>query len=505
MVLTSALSSVFWSALALAIPAIRDTLGGSTDELRWAWTAAGLAYAATLILAGRIGDARGARPTLVAGFGLLAVGAAGAAAAPSPAVFMGAVCLMGLAGAVITPTSLAVVSAAAAPHDRARHIALWAGAGALAYGLGPAVGGTITHVAGWRWIFVAYVPLALLGLVLTRAAVPARRDAAPAAVDYPGAALLAAGLVALCLALGQSGTWGWTGAPTLALLTAAAVLLAAWARRESRVAAPLVDLRLFAVRVFSVSNGVLFFVNFVLGTLLFFVPLYLQEVRLESPLAAGLLLVPFSGAILVAMAAGARLTDRGRTREAVAGGMLLAGGATLVLLFQSDTAAVMSVVAMLAVLGGGLGLVASPVQAVAMAAVPAAAAGAASGILATARGLGTALGVALSGAVFSSLQLSGTVQRAREDGMALTERAAADVDAALASGAAESARLLEVARTAWVDAFAGALWLSVGVLALGLALAFVLPRSEQRAADDRRDHDAEEQHELGGDHAASHA
>lgn len=506
MVLASVLASVFWSALALALPDIRDDLGGSTDELRWAWTAAGLAYAATLVLAGRIGDTRGARGTLVAGFALLAGGAAGAAAAPSPAVLIAALCVMGLAGAVITPMSLAVVTETAAPERRARNIALWAGAGSLAYGLGPAIGGTVTHLAGWRWIFIAYVPLALLGLVLTRTGVPASRPDSTARVDYAGAALLAGGLVALTLTLGQGAAWGWLGAPTVALAVLAVVLLAACVRRESRVPDPLLDLRLFALRVFSVANAVLFFVNFVLGTLLFFVPLYLQEVRVETPLTAGLLLVPFSGGILVAMALGARLTERGRTREAVASGLVLAGAATMGLVALSDTAAVPVVTSILTALGGGLGLVTSPLQAIAMDAVPARAAGAASGILATSRGLGTALGVAATGAVFSSLNVTRTLDAAERDGVRLTEEAATRLDTALADGEAESAQLLAIARDAWVDAFTGALWLSVAAIGAGLVLVLArMPRSEERAADDRGDDHAQEQHQLGGDHAAGHA
>lgn len=506
MVLAAVLASLFWSALALALPDIRDDLGGSTDELRWAWTAAGLAYSATLVLAGRIGDTRGPRGTLIAGFGLLAAGSAAAAAAPSPAVLIAALSVMGLAGAVITPMSLAVITETAPPDRRARHIALWAGAGSLAYGLGPAVGGTVTHLAGWRWIFIAYVALSLLGLVLTRAAVPAGRPAAAARVDYVGAALLAGGLIALCLALGQGAAWGWLGAPTLALAAVAVALLAACVRREARVPDPLLDLHLFANRVFSVANAVLFFVNFVLGTLLFFVPLYLQEVRVETPLTAGLLLVPFSGAILVAMAAGARLTDRGHTRAAVGAGLLLAGGATVALALLSDTAPVPLITSILAVLGGGLGLVTSPMQAIAMAAVPLQAAGAASGVLATARGLGNALGVAATGAVFSSLNVSSTIDAAERDGVRLTEDAAQRLDAALATGAAESTQLLAIARDAWVAAFAGALWLSVAAIAGGLVLVVArMPRSEQGATDDGRDHHAQEQHQLRGDHAASHA
>lgn len=493
MALASVLASLFWAAVSLALPRIHAELGASMTELQWTVTGAGLAFSASLILAGRLGDIHGRRRLLAVGCGLLGAAATLAALARDVDVLIGAVTLMGVAAAILTPVSLAVVTDAFGPDRRAEAIAVWGGAGALAYGLGPAVGGGIAHLAGWRWIFWLHVPLALLALGLCLAAVP-RRSPRPAPVDVGGALLLAGGLGALSLGLTEGPSGGWASGRTLGLLGAGAVLLGAFGVREGRARSPLVDLRLLRIRAYVATNAVLFCVNFVLGTLLYFVPLYLEELRGDTPLAAGLRLVPFSGAILLAMPIGGRLAERGHARAAIVAGLGIAALGAWLLAGAAPSAGSGVLVGVLALLGAGVGLALTPINVTAMSAVPAESLGSASGVLATARGLGTAIGVAASGALFQILEVRQTVEAAGGRGVTLPSGTARALDGVLAGSApaertlhrlgADAAAVLDAARDGFASGLVGVLHLcaAVGLAALLLTVVVLRGRGAQESA-----------------------
>lgn len=420
MVLASGLASLFWAAITLALPSIHRDLGATLTELQWTATGAGLAFSATLILAGRLGDVHGHRRLLSAGFVLLALSSAAAGLAPSVAVLIAAVAVMGAAAAILTVVSLAVVTEMFGADRRAAAIAVWGGAGALAYGLGPAVGGFLAHAVGWRWIFFMYVPITLVALVLSRMSVHPSQPAKGAAVDVRGALLLGAGLVGLSLALSEGDTWGWTAAASVALLVGGIVLLAAFFLREHRATSPLVDLGLFRIHAYLTTNIVLFCVNFVLGALLFFVPLFLQEAQGDSALSAGLQLLPLSAAMLVAMPFGGRLAERGHARGAIAAGVAVAAAGAWLLSDATATTSFLELLPIMVVLGLGIGVALTPINLTAMNAVPPTSAGTASGVLGTSRGLGTAIGVAASAALFQHLNLANTVDEAGRRGVTLT-------------------------------------------------------------------------------------
>ena len=332
-----------------------------------------------------------------------------------------------------------------------------------------------------------YVPLSLGALALVRAAVARERPARTAPpLDLRGAALLAAGLVGVSLVLSQGESWGWTTPASVLLLAGGAALLTAFLARERRTPSPLVDLGLFRVRAYTATNLVLFCVNFVLGALLFFLPLFLQELRGATPLSAGLQLLPLSAAMLAAMPLGGRLAERGRARAAIAGGVAVAVVGAWLLGGAPADASYATLLPLLLLLGLGIGVAITPINVTAMGAVPPASAGTASGVLGTSRGLGTAIGVAVSGALFQHVFYAQTVASAARRGVALSPADARALDGLLAGAdparraverlGADGDALLAAAREAFLAAFGGTLRLSAGVGVLAVVLTVVLLR-----------------------------
>ena len=171
----------------------------------------------------------------------------------------------------------------------------------LISGVGVVVGGILTGELDWRWIFVVNIVVAGVMVLLALRGSPESRDpTAPRTIDAPGVALTAAGLVTLTLALIQGPTWGWGSTATIALLVAAAASFAAFAVVERRSEHPLVDFGFFRHRNFSGSMVVIFVMDFSFGALLFFLPLYFQELLGYSPLEAGVLLLPLTGLMVIA-------------------------------------------------------------------------------------------------------------------------------------------------------------------------------------------------------------
>lgn len=358
----------------------------------------------------------------------------------------------------------------------------------LFQGLAPAVGGALTGELSWRWIFWAQaIVAAAVPLIVLRATSESRDPDAERRVDALGIGLLAGALGAVSLAFIQAPAWGWTSPPTIALFVSAVVLGAGFVAAERRSPAPLVNLGLFRRRNFTGATVVLFVVNFALIVGLFFLPLLLQEQLEYSPTEAGVLLAPLVGAMLVTLPLGGPAAERVGPLPPIGLGL---GAMTVgyVLMSMTDRSeGYVGLVLPMILVGAGAGLSLTPMNMAAMNAVHSREAGAAGGLFLTLSGIGIGLGVAISGAVFNSRQLSATEELATDAGVTLTGDEARALDGLLAGAsdaqaalralpAADRDAVEEAVRGAFDAALDSAFRVGVAVTLAGLALALVLLR-----------------------------
>lgn len=380
----------------VALPAIAADLRLTKAQLPFTGIAYTLLFGSLLIVGGRTGDAYGRRRVLRAGLVLFLAGSLLAAGAAEPAHLFGARAAQGLGAALVSPNALGLLLATF-PEGAARNGALgvWAAVGSGGAVLGQLLGGLLTDVAGWPWIFLINVPVAGVALVATARLLPETPRAAGQRLDAVGATLLAVTLGSLTIALTQLPTTG-AGATTVTLLAATAVLAAGFVAVERRHPDPLLRFSLLAHPGVRAGNAMLALSAGATVGALFFATLYLQRTLGYSPLAAGAGFAPVTLIVLVASPVAGRLVTRlGARPLLVAGSLLAAGGLLLLAGLPADGSYLASILPGLALVAFGNGLSFAPILATATSGVSAADQGLASGLINTAQELGSALGLAV--------------------------------------------------------------------------------------------------------------
>ena len=381
-VLGFGLAGIDATVVNVALPAIADDLDADFADLQWTVNGYTLTLASFILLGGALGDRYGRRRVFVVGVVWFAVASLLCGFAPTAEVLIACRALQGVGGALLTPGSLAMISASFAPGDRARAIGSWSGLGGVAAAAGPFVGGCLVDVASWRWVFLINVPLAVLVVVVAQRHVPeTRAPGASGRIDLAGAALGALSLAGVTYALIEApgrgaGASDVVSAATVGVLAGGAFLLV-----ERHTRAPMLPLGLFASRVFSAVNAVTFVVYGALGVVLFLLVVALQTVGGFSALAAGTALLPITVVMLLLSGrAGALGARTGPRLPLTAGPLVCATGVVLLLRVGPDTSYVRDVLPGMTVLGLGLALLVAPLTATVLAAVDASHAGIASGV-----------------------------------------------------------------------------------------------------------------------------
>ncbi len=312
----------------IAFPSIRHDFSGTSDAtLSWVLSAYAIVMAALLVPAGRLADLLGRKRLFMGGLIIFVGASALCAAAPGPGWLIGARILQAAGGAILMPTSLAILLAEFPPQQRALAVAVWSATGAVAAAAGPPVGGLLVQ-ASWRWVFLVNLPIGLVTAVLAARVLRESRD--PEGKRFPdlaGAALFVIASSALMLAIVQGQSWGWTSIRVLGLLVGSGALTAAFLYRSVSHGAPVLELGLFRSRAFSAANiaSILFFAAF--GAMLLSNVLFLTRVWHEDILTAGLQISP--GPIIAAAFAvpGSILAGRyGQRAIAAIGALLFASG-----------------------------------------------------------------------------------------------------------------------------------------------------------------------------------
>jgi EmrB/QacA subfamily drug resistance transporter len=384
-----------------ALPVIRHDLHATIAQLEWTVNAYTLTFAVLLLTGAALGDRFGRRRMFAIGLLLFTLASAAAALSTTANELVIARAAQGVGGAIVTPLTLTILSAAVPRGRRGLALGIWGGIGGLAIAIGPLVGGAIVNGVAWNWIFWINVPI---GLVLAPLAL-ARLDESygpDAALDLPGLGLASVGLLGIVWGLVRGNEHGWTSFGVIAPIVVGALLVAAFVAWERRAPAPMLPMDFFRDRTFALTNVASFLMFFGMFGSIFLLAQFFQTVQAVSPLSAGLRILPWTAMpIFVAPIAGA-LSDRiGGHRIMTVGLALQAVGLFWLASLQSVTVPYVDLVAPFIVSGAGMALFFAPVANVVLSSVRPELEGKASGATNAIRELGGVFGVAVLASVFA--------------------------------------------------------------------------------------------------------
>jgi EmrB/QacA subfamily drug resistance transporter len=428
-----------------AIPVIRKDLHATVESLEWTVNAYTLTFAVLLLTGAALGDRFGRRRMLAVGLGIFTAASAAAALAPTAGALIAARAAQGVGGAIIMPLTLTILSAGVPAARRGAFIGAWSGIAGLAVAFGPLVGGAVVSGISWHWIFwlnvpigIVLIPLALWRLDETHG--PGGR------LDIPGVLLASGGLFGIVWGLVRGNAQGWSSPEIVLALTGGAIVFTLFVLWELRAEAPMLPMRFFRNRVFTLSNVASLLMFFGMFGSIFLLSQFFQTVQGYSPLGSGLRILPWTlMPMFVAPIAGA-LSDR------IGGARLMGVGLTLQALGLASLAAISTpttpywhLVAPFMVSGVGMAMFWAPVANVVLAAVRKEEEGQASGAQNAIRELGGVFGVAVLASVWSH-------------------------NGSYASG------------QSFVDGMVPALWIGATVVLFGAVAAFFIP-SRKRAVE----------------------
>ena len=429
-----------------ALPVIREDLNATVESLEWTVNAYTLTFAVLLLTGAALGDRFGRRRMLAIGLGIFTVASAAAALAPSAEALIAARALQGVGGAIITPLTLTILSAGVPAARRGAFIGAWSGIAGLAVAFGPLVGGAVVSGISWHWIFWLNVPIgiALIPLALKRL----DESHGPAAkLDLPGLALASAGLTGIVWALVRGHGQGWTSPEIVGALTAGAIVFALFVLWELRTAEPMLPLRFFQNRVFTLANVASLLMFFGMFGSIFLLSQFFQSIQGYSPLGSGVRILPWTiMPMLIAPLAGAYSDRIGGHRLMGIGLTLQAGGLATLAAISTPTVPYWQLVPPFMVSGIGMAMFWAPVANVVLAAVRPEEQGQASGAQNAIRELGGVFGVAVLASVFSAY-----------GGYRTSET--------------------------FVNGMNAALWIGASVVAFGAVAAFAIGKTRLRAAE----------------------
>jgi EmrB/QacA subfamily drug resistance transporter len=446
----------------VALPSIQTDLDLTTEQLQWIVNAYTLLFGGFLLLGGRAADLIGRRKLFLIGIAVFSAASAANALANSGEVLIFARAVQGLGAALVSPAALSIITTTFAEgQERTRAMGVWgaiAGAGG-AFGL--LLGGILTDLLSWPWIFVINVPVGIgVAIAALRYVPESRAPMVHRRFDLAGAVSVTAGLIVLVYAIVKAEEKGWGSLHTLGLGALAIALLGAFVAIESRSIAPLVRLGIFRVRTLATANAVLFIIVGGLFGMFFFATLYVQQILGYSPLEAGFAFLPVTLGIIAGAGISQQLIQRVGVKATAIGGMSISAVGLIVLAATTKVdGSYLGILFGLVPMSIGMGSTFVPLTLVATTGIEAEDAGLASGLFNTFQQVGGALGLA----VLSTLASDRTSSFLTGLGHAPS---AADQSAAL------------------VEGFQLAFTVSAGLMIAGAVLAAVLLRTRDLARID---------------------
>jgi EmrB/QacA subfamily drug resistance transporter len=405
----------------VALPSIQKDLGLSEANLQWIVNAYTLVFGGFLLLGGRAGDLLGRKRLFMFGLVVFTTASFLDGISSSSGMLIGARALQGLGAAFISPAALAIVTTTFEEGaERAKALGVWAAIAIGGSAVGLIVGGALTQLLSWPWIFFVNVPVGIAVFFFSLRMLPESRDeAAERNFDVAGAVSVTAALMMLVYGTVEAGEHGWTAGRTLGTFALAALLLVGFVVIELRAKAPLVRLSIFRTRSLTAANISMFLVASGLFAMFFFNTLYIQKVLGYGPLEAGLAFLPFTAGIVLSAGLASRFTPTVGVRPVAVTGMIVtAAGMLLLTQLPVNGSYATNVLPALILTSLGLGCVFVPLTLVATTGLEATDQGLASGLFNTSQQVGGALGLAVLSSLAASAtkSSSGSPQQALVDG-----------------------------------------------------------------------------------------
>jgi EmrB/QacA subfamily drug resistance transporter len=485
--------------LNVALPTLQRELHATQAELQWAVDAYILVFAGLLFSWGVIGDRIGRRTVLVIGLSIFALASVMAALSDSPGELIAWRAVMGIGGAAVQPTTLAVITNVFPGPERARAIGVWSGTAGIAVAGGPLAGGAVLEHFWWGAVFLVGVPVAVLGIVAVLAVVPESKDPSPGRLDIPGVLLSIVALAGLVYGIIRGGEGaGWTTPGVLVPLVGGLLLLALFVQLQRRSSHPALDVSLFRNPAFSAAAGALGLNFFALLGATFYLVYYLQGVLAYTPLQAGAALIPVALGMALTAPRSSVLALRLGAKAVCAVGFAMITLSFLGFQLLDADSALWLLLTILSVQGVGMGMVMAPTTESIMSVVPREKAGAGAAVNNSVRQVGGALGVAILGSVLAgsygaylgdaSDALPAELREQADESIVGTLSAIAQVQAGGDAEASEAAAgLLQPAREAFVDAMhvTATGTAAAGAVAVVVVLVWLPGRREKLTPDPR--------------------
>jgi DHA2 family methylenomycin A resistance protein-like MFS transporter len=385
----------------VALPTVGHALGVGVSGLQWVVDGYALALAGLMLTGGTVGDLKGHKRVVLTGLALFGLASLGCGLAGSTGALVAFRVMQGAGAALMLPGTLAVIADAYPDErERARAIGVWAGVGSCALPAGPLVGGLLVQAAGWRWVFLLNVPIVAVALVAATRVLSESHGRPSRRLDVPGAVLGAIVLVSVTFAFIAAGRGG-SAMPVVVAVLCASLAAPAFVLAERRSADPLLPLGLLRRRAFVTANGVAGAMNLATLGLLFVLTLYLQDVRHDRALWAGVVLLPLFAPLSILAPVGGRIVARTGARWPMLGGSLLAAAGVALLTLSDATSGYLTLLPAVLLWGVGLAFLTPAVVSAAVSSVPAGRAGLASAVNNTTRQAAGAIGIAAFGVIAS--------------------------------------------------------------------------------------------------------
>ncbi|MCS0599705.1 MFS transporter [Streptomyces sp. LP11] len=463
--------------VSVSLPSIQQGLGASTSDLQWITDAFILPMAAFILTFGLLGDLYGRKKVFLSGLGFFAAGSAVSLTANGVAQVWVGQALSGVGAAALLTSTLALISHVYPDfRARAKAVSAWAASLGLGMSLGPLVSGGILEGAGWRWIFLPALVVAVIGLVAGAVLLEDSRAAHGRAIDIPGQIAAVVTIAALVYGVIEGGASGWGEGKVVAAFVVAAVGLVSFVAVELRSSSPMLSMRLFRSRAFSGAGAVIALALFAQVGLVFALSLFFGTVQHLSALQIGLRFLALNGLAVILGPVVGRLMGRVAPGLLLTGGLVVTAAGTFWLdTLEADTGAG-PVVLVLAVIGAGFSFVMAPITAIAVTSVPHHLAGMAGAGSNTLRQVGGAMGPAVFGVVLTDHTVASLPDNLAAAGLSAADRQHV-VNAVTSEGLGAAGHLglggkaTGQALSAFGDSFSAALHTCTTIGAVGMLVA----------------------------------
>ena len=490
-ILGSSMAFIDGTVVNVALPVLQEDLKASVSSVQWVVEAYALFLASLVLVGGSLADRFGRRRVFTIGVALFAASSAACALAPGVGWLVASRAVQGVAGALLVPSSLAILGSAFSPKERGRAVGTWSSLTAIAGVVGPVAGGWLVQVASWRAVFFLNLPIAAVILVIALSKVPETRNPSAGRLDLPGALTATVGLAALVFGLIEAPVAGWRDLRVWGSLAAAVAALTAFVVVEARRAHPMVPLGLFRIRAFAGANLLTLFLYAALSATFFLLPFELIQAQGYSPSEAGAALLPMIVLISALSRAAGAVADRiGPRVPLTVGPAVAAVGFFLLSVPHDQPRYVTALLPALTVLGLGMAFTVAPLTTAVLNAVGESDTGTASGINHAVARVAGLVAIAAFGVVAAGVFDRALDRRLSEEGLAAVasripaaeRRKLGAAQAPPGSTEGESQGVQRAIAAALTDSFRVSMRIAAALALLSSACALVFIRPATRPA-----------------------